>query len=47
MSAVYFEDFAKNRLKDFLEFLRELKTVEDTIDSFHDYVPNFKSKRLI
>lgn len=46
MSAVYFEDFAKNRLKDFLDFLKELKTVESLISYFNDYVDRFKSKRL-
>lgn len=47
MSAVYFEDFAKNRLKDFMKFLNELKTVEEIVDSFNDYIPAFKSKKLI
>ena len=46
MSAIYFEDFAKNRLKDFLEFLKELKTVENLIDYFADYIERFSSKRL-
>jgi len=47
MSAVYFEDFAKNRLKDFMKFLVELKKVEEIIECFEDYIPNFTSKRLI
>jgi len=47
MSAVYFEDFAKNRLKDFLAFLKELKKVEDMIQDFSDHTSNFKSKRVI
>ena len=47
LSAVYFEDFAKNRLKDFLAFLKELKKVENLVETFTDYVPNFQSKRLI
>lgn len=46
MSAVYFEDFAKNRLKDFLDFLKELKTIEGLVSYFNDYVEKFKCKRL-
>lgn len=46
LSAVYFEDFAKNRLRDFLEFLKELKTVESLIAYFADYTDRFNSKRL-
>jgi len=47
MSAIYLEDFAKNRLKDFLAFLKELKKIEDLVDTFHDYVQNFNSNRLV
>ena len=47
MAGVYFEDFAKNRLKDFLAFLKELRKIEDLVETFTDYVPNFNSKRLI
>jgi len=47
MSAAYFEDFAKNRLKDFLQLLTELKKVEKAVEFFGDYVESFRCKRLV
>ena len=46
MSAVYFEDFAKNRLKDFLAFLDELNDVQKMMQHFQGYAVKFNSKRL-
>ncbi len=44
MSAVYFEDFAQNRLKDFLMFLKELKKVEELVVA--QETQKLQSKRL-
>ena len=46
MSAVYFEDFAKNRLKDFLSFLNELEGIDKIIQTFQGQSAKIKSRRL-
>ena len=47
LSAIYFEDYAKNRLKEFLAFLKELKKVEDFMETLDPYLPGFTSRRVI
>ena len=44
LSAYRVEDFALNRLKEFLQFLTQLKRVEKIVEE--DYAIKFKSKRL-
>ena len=44
--ALHYEEFALNRLKDFMAFLPELKKVEEIMKLFEKYVPKFKSARL-
>jgi len=46
MQALHTEDFALNRLKDFLSFLDELEKVEGIMENFQPYIKKFKSKRL-
>jgi len=47
MSAIYYEDFAKNRLKEFLAFLGDLRKVEELITEINPYTLGFKSKRVL
>jgi DNA mismatch repair protein MSH6 len=42
----HMEDFALNRLKDFLAFLPELKKVDEIMKLFEKYVHKFKNERL-
>lgn len=46
LSAIHQEDFAVNRLKDSLKVLEDMKKAEHVIDSFKDYIPELKSKRI-
>jgi len=48
MSAVHLEDFAKNRLKDFLKLLDDLERIEKFMNQFtKKYSERFESKRLM
>jgi len=46
MKAVHLDNFALNRIKDFLALLKEIKSVEVIMTRLQDYVPRFHSKRL-
>jgi DNA mismatch repair ATPase MutS len=47
LSADYFEiDYLGNRLKEFAGLINDLKKVNELMETFEEYVNNFKSKRL-
>ena len=46
LSAVYYEDFARNRLKEFISLLDELSDIDKMVETFQECIAKLKSKRL-
>jgi hypothetical protein len=46
MQALHYEDYALNRMKEFVSFLGDLKKVEDLMEDIQTYLPDFYSLRL-